>query len=84
MFVTFLIQSPWNADPPELEPILLTLIVPVLSLYSLELDPMENTCLMSEFLFIGLLLSTGHGAVHIENTSSMTFLLLRARISGFA
>jgi hypothetical protein len=39
-------------------------------------------CHVSESVFVGLLPSPGHGADHIQNTSSNTCSILRARISG--
>jgi hypothetical protein len=46
--------------------------------------PHRKHLLLSECVFIDPLPSTGRGADHIEITSSNTFLLLRARISGVA
>jgi hypothetical protein len=42
-----------------------------LSLYRLGTDLTENMCHVSECVFIGPLPSTGYGADHIENTSSV-------------
>jgi hypothetical protein len=41
------------------------------SLYRLKSDLTENTCHVSECVFIGQLPSTGHGVDHTENTSSI-------------
>jgi hypothetical protein len=48
-----------------------TRVIVHLSLYRLGSDFTENTCHVSECVFIGQLPSIGHGADNIENTSSV-------------
>jgi hypothetical protein len=44
VFLPFLVQSHWNADPPELDPILqFNLAINRPSIYSLSMDHIENT-----------------------------------------
>jgi hypothetical protein len=54
VFLPFLIKSPWNADPPELDPIAQFYFSSPpscrLLLYRLGSAPLENTCHVSEFV----------------------------------
>jgi hypothetical protein len=51
------------------------------ALYNLRSDLAENTCHVSECVFIGLLSSTGQGAGHIKNTFHSCRILLCALYS---
>jgi hypothetical protein len=57
-------------------------LIRIFSLYRLGSDFTENTCLVSEWVFIGPLPSTGHGADHIENSSSTTFSIVASAYFG--
>jgi hypothetical protein len=53
-----------------------------ISLYTLRSHLKENTCHVSECVFIGPLPSTGNGADHIENTSCNTFSIVACAYFG--